>query len=72
MSSMGRYSAQELARIYQADRLCEACRVRLARKAGRYRHQRVRVTGRKVARLLRRKTVPESMVCPGCGAVRSA
>jgi hypothetical protein len=62
---------EALARRYQADRLCERCRARLARQADRYRHQRVRPALRKLSRSLRRKTVAESAVCPGCGAVRS-
>ena len=70
MSSVNPVPA-ELARRYQAERLCESCRTRLARKAERYRHQRLRLQGRKVARSLLRRSVPESAVCPGCGAVSS-
>lgn len=68
--SMDPYSAEKLARLYQADRLCDTCRARLASKGEHYRHRRVRTQGRKVIRSLLRRSVPESAVCPGCGAVR--
>jgi hypothetical protein len=60
---------EAVARRYVADRLCEGCRARLVRDVNRYRHLRGRLAVRRLFRSVRRKAVPESAVCPGCGAV---